>query len=104
MKQKKTFWFLIVFALASVIIYFSTLNNIEAKGGKQYGGTLKISFKSEQLRLFPLADNTLEHHRAQQLIFEPLIKPNNSARGWKYVLAKSIVTEPNKKKLIITPL
>lgn len=102
MKQKKTIWFLVVCALACVIIYFSTLNNIEAKGGKQYGGTLKISFKSEQLRLFPLADNTLEHHRAQQLIFEPLIKPNNSARGWKHVLAKSIVTEPNKKTLIIS--
>ncbi|MFM7005834.1 MAG: ABC transporter substrate-binding protein [Flavobacteriales bacterium] len=101
MKQKKTIWFLSVLALTGLIFYISSQNNLKAKGGKQYGGTLKISFKSAKLRLFPLADNTLEHHRAQQLIFEPLVKPNNTSKGWKYVLAKTIVTAPNQRVLTI---
>lgn len=90
--------FLLIGALIGIFLY---PKNRSAKGDKTYGGVLKISSKSENITLFPLADNTLEHHRAQQLIFEPLLKPSKGSRGWKYCLATKITTDTTRKKLII---
>jgi oligopeptide transport system substrate-binding protein len=81
-------------------IYFYALPRV-AKGDKQYGGVLNISSKSEDIILFPLADNTLEHHRVQQLIFEPLLKPSKSNRGWRYCLANKISFDSTRQKLLI---
>ena len=88
----------VVAITASVYLYHSPR---VALGDKQYGGVLNISSKSENITLFPLADNTLEHHRVQQLIFEPLLKPSKSNRGWKYCLATKITTDTTRKKLVI---
>lgn len=101
MKQNKIIWLVFVLALGGLVFYFAAPKNRSAKGDKTYGGVLKISSKSENITLFPLADNTLEHHRAQQLIFEPLLKPSNSNRGWKYCLATKITTNTTRKKLVI---
>ncbi|MEY4596379.1 MAG: hypothetical protein RLZZ506_797 [Bacteroidota bacterium] len=72
-----------------------------AKGDKQYGGTLKISSKNEGLLLFPLANNTLDHQRLQGLIFEPLLKPAENERGWRYCLASKIKPNDNGNKVEI---
>ena len=90
--------FLLIGVLISVFLY---PKNRSAIGDKTYGGVLKISSKSDNITLFPLADNTLEHHRVQQLIFEPLLKPSNNNRGWKYCLATKITTDTTRKKLVI---
>jgi ABC-type transport system substrate-binding protein len=89
----------VVVAITTGVYYYHSPR--VALGDKQYGGVLKISSKSENITLFPLADNTLEHHRAQQLIFEPLLKPSKSNRGWKYCLATKITTDTTRKKLVI---
>lgn len=90
--------FLLFGMLIGIFLY---PKNRIAKGDKTYGGVLKISSKSDNITLFPLADNTLEHHRVQQLIFEPLLKPSKSNRGWKYCLATKITTDTTRKKLVI---
>jgi ABC-type transport system substrate-binding protein len=90
--------FLLIGVLIGIFLY---PKNRSAKGDKTYGGVLKISSKSDNITLFPLADNTLEHHRVQQLIFEPLLKPSNSNRGWRYCLATKITTDTTRKKLVI---
>jgi len=90
--------FLLIGVLIGIFLY---PKNRSAKGDKTYGGVLKISSKSDIITLFPLADNTLEHHRVQQLIFEPLLKPSKSNRGWKYCLATKITTDTTRKKLVI---
>jgi ABC-type transport system substrate-binding protein len=88
----------VVAITASVYFYHSPRI---ALGDKQYGGVLKISSKSENITLFPLADNTLEHHRVQQLIFESLLKPSKTNRGWGYHLATKITSDTTHKKLVI---
>lgn len=99
---RKKFIGIWTFLLIGVVIgIFLYPKNRSAKGDKTYGGVLKISSKSDNITLFPLADNTLEHHRVQQLIFEPLLKPSKSNRGWKYCLATKITTDTTRKKLVI---
>jgi ABC-type transport system substrate-binding protein len=89
----------VVVAITAGVYYYHSPRI--ALGDKQYGGVLNISSKSENITLFPLADNTLEHHRAQQLIFEPLLKPSKTNRGWGYCLANKITTDTTRKKLVI---
>lgn len=89
--------FLATFAIAA---YFYNPEPV-AKGDKQYGGTLKISSKTNGLTFFPLADNTLEHLRIQALIFEPLLKPAQNKRGWRYCLASKISMSKSRKKVLI---
>ena len=89
----------VVVAITAGVYYYHSPRI--ALGDKQYGGVLNISSKSENITLFPLADNTLEHHRAQQLIFEPLLKPSKTNSGWGYCLANKITTDTTRKKLII---
>jgi ABC-type oligopeptide transport system substrate-binding subunit len=101
MKQNKIIWLVFVLALGGLIFYFATAQQKSAKGGKEFGGVLRISSKNKELSLYPLADNTLEHHRAQQLIFEPLLKPSKCNRGWGYCLANKITTDTTRKKLVI---
>jgi ABC-type transport system substrate-binding protein len=72
-----------------------------AKGDKQYGGTLTMSSKSEGLIFFPLADNTLEHQRVQALVFEPLLKPAQNERGWRYCLANKVSMNEGRDKITL---
>ena len=76
----------ITLALGVYIFYFK--NKPEALGNKQYGGTLHLAIKSDPSSINPLTSNTLDHHRVQQLVFEPLIRPAQNKRGWSYHLAK----------------
>lgn len=99
MKQNKIIWVSLILAFAGLIFYFAVPKNTSAKGGKAYGGVLRISSKSKKLILFPLADNTLEQQRLQQLIFEPLLKPAQNRRGWRYCLASKI-TQNAKNNLV----
>jgi ABC-type transport system substrate-binding protein len=89
----------VVVAITASVYYYHSPRI--ALGDKKYGGVLNISSKSENITLFPLADNTLEHHRAQQLIFEPLLKPSKTNSGWGYCLANKITTDTTRKKLVI---
>lgn len=101
-KHKKIIWLTSILAVAVLAYYFTTQNNSLAKGGKQFGGELHLAIKSNRSSLNPLAANTLDHHRVQQLIFEPLIKPANNQRGWNYLLAKKITVLSDKKTVRIT--
>jgi oligopeptide transport system substrate-binding protein len=88
--------------VAAVVVYFFYGNlPRHAVGDAKYGGVLKISVKSERVTLFPLADHTLDHHRIQQLIYEPLLQPSQTQRGWKYFLANNITSLNAGKKLRI---
>ena len=101
MKQNKIIWISLVLALVGLILYFATPKNTSAKGAKAYGGVLRISSKSKKLTLFPLADNTLEQQRIQQLIFEPLLKPAQNERGWRYCLASQIKLNEKRNQVVI---
>lgn len=90
----------VVVAAVVVYFYYGHLPR-HAVGDAEYGGVLKISVKSERVTLFPLADHTLDHHRIQQLVFEPLLQPSQTQRGWKYFLAKNITILNAGKKLRI---
>jgi ABC-type oligopeptide transport system substrate-binding subunit len=81
----------VVVAAVVVFFYYGHLPR-HAVGDAKYGGVLKISVKSERVTLFPLADHTLDHHRIQQLVFEPLLQPSQTQRGWKYFLANHITS------------
>ncbi|MFM6964318.1 MAG: ABC transporter substrate-binding protein, partial [Sphingomonadales bacterium] len=100
-KHNKIIWLTSLLAVAVLAYYFATQNNTLAKGGKQFGGELHLAIKSKRTYLNPLAANTLDHHRVQQLIFEPLIKPASNQRGWKYLLAKKITVLSDKKTVRI---
>lgn len=88
----------VVVALWGIFLYHPTPL---ALGEKQYGGILRLSAKTSSAVLYPLADNTLEHHRIQQLIFEPLLQPDQSKKGWSYFLATKIVLDASRKKVLI---
>ena len=90
----------VVVAAIVVFIYYVQLPR-QAVGDAQYGGVLNISVKSERVTLFPLADHTLDHHRIQRLVFEPLLQPSQTQRGWKYFLANKITSLSAGKKLRI---
>jgi oligopeptide transport system substrate-binding protein len=101
MKQKKIIWIILVLALGGLVFYFASTQQTSAKGGKEFGGVLRISSKSKELTLFPLADNTLEQQRLQQLIFEPLLKPAQNERGWRYCLASRITLNAKRNQVFI---
>lgn len=101
MKQNKIIWISLVLTLVGLILYFATLNNTSAKGGKAYGGVLRISSKSKKPTIFPLANNTIEAQRLQQLIFEPLLKPAQNERGWRYCLASQIELNSKRNQVLI---
>jgi peptide/nickel transport system substrate-binding protein len=101
MKQNKIIWLVFVLALGGLILYFATQKNVGAKGGKAYGGTLSISSKNKALSLYPLANNTLEAQRLQQLIFEPILKPAQNERGWRYCLASKVRLNTKRNQVII---
>jgi peptide/nickel transport system substrate-binding protein len=101
MKQNKIIWLVFVIALGGLILYFATQKNVGAKGGKAYGGTLSISSKNKALSLYPLANNTLEAQRLQQLIFEPILKPAQNERGWRYCLASKVRLNAKRNQVII---
>ena len=101
MKQNKIIWLVFVLALGGLILYFATQKNVGAKGGKAYGGTLGISSKNKALSLYPLANNTLEAQRLQQLIFEPILKPAQNERGWRYCLASKVRLNAKRNQVII---
>ena len=62
---------------------------------------MRISTKSKKLTLFPLANNTLEAQRLQQLIFEPLLKPAQNERGWRYCLASEVSLNAKRNQVVI---
>jgi ABC-type oligopeptide transport system substrate-binding subunit len=95
------FWIVFALALSGLILYFATPKNVSAKGGKAYGGTLSISSKDKALSLYPLANNTLEAQRLQQLIFEPLLKPAQNKRGWRYCLASEVRLNAKRNQVVI---
>jgi hypothetical protein len=101
MKQNKIIWISLVLTLVGLILYFATLNNTSTKGGKAYGGVLRISSKSKKPTLFPLANNTIEAQRLQQLIFEPLLKPAQNERGWRYCLASEVSLNAKRNQVVI---
>lgn len=104
MKRPKLLRYVLPFVvLAAVIALGQHFYHSEpiARGKKQYGGVLRVSSKSKEVSLFPLANNTLEHQRVQQLIFEPLLKAAENERGWKYLLAAKIKTDTSSKKVLI---
>jgi ABC-type transport system substrate-binding protein len=101
MKQKKIIWLVFVLALGGLFFYFATPKNTDAKGGKVYGGTLSICSKNKDLGLYPLANNTLEAQRLQQLIFEPLLKPAQNKRGWRYCLASKVSLNTKRNQVVI---
>lgn len=101
-KHKKFIWLTSILAIAGLAFYFTTQNNPQAKGGKQFGGELHLAIKSKHTDLNPLVSNTLDHHRVQQLIFEPLILPAANQRGWNYLLAKKITVLSDKKTVRIS--
>ena len=90
----------VVVAAIVVFIYYVQLPR-QAVGDAQYGGVLNISVKSEQATIFPLADHTLDHHRIQQLVYEPLLQPTDTEKGWRYFLANKITSLSAGKKLRI---
>lgn len=92
---------LLVITLALGIYIFYFKNKPEALGNKQYGGTLDLAIKSEPSLINPLTSNTLDHHRVQQLVFEPLIRPAQNKRGWSYHLAKKITVRSDGKTIRI---
>ena len=92
---------LLVITLALGIYIFYFKNKPEALGNKQYGGTLHLAIKSEPSSINPLTSNTLDHHRVQQLVFEPLIRPAQNKRGWSYHLAKKITVRSDRKTIRI---
>ena len=101
MKQNKIIWLVFVLALGGLIFYFATAQQTSAKGGKEFGGVLRISSKNKELSLYPLADNTLEAQRLQQLIFEPLLKPAQNERGWRHCLAARITLNAKRNQVVI---
>jgi ABC-type oligopeptide transport system substrate-binding subunit len=101
MKQKKLIWILSVLAIGGLSFYFASEQKEKIKGNKQYGGVLRISTKNKQLSLFPLGDNTLDQQRIQQLVYEPLLKPSQNKRGWRYCLASKVQFNRNKTKVTI---
>lgn len=90
----------VVVAAIVVFIYYVQLPR-QAVGDAQYGGVLNISVKSERATIFPLADHTLDHHRIQQLVYEPLLQPTDTEMGWRYFLANKITSLSTGKKLRI---
>ena len=90
----------VVVAAIIIFFYYGQMPR-QAGGGAKYGGVLNISVKSERVTLFPLADHTLDHHRIQRLVFEPLLQPSQTQRGWKYFLANKITSLSAGKKLRI---
>ena len=90
-----------VVVAAIIIFFYYRQMPRQAIGDAKYGGVLNISVKSERVTLFPLADHTLDHHRMQQLIFEPLLQPSQTQSGWKYFLANNISSLNAGKKLRI---
>ena len=95
------FWIVFALALGGLIGYFATPKNTNAKGGIVYGGTLGISSKNKELILYPPANNTLEAQRLQQLIFEPLLKPAQNERGWRYCLASKVSRNAKRNQVLI---
>lgn len=90
----------VVVAAIVVFIYYVQLPR-QAVGDAQYGGVLNISVKSERATIFPIADHTLDHHRIQQLVYEPLLQPTDTEKGWRYFLANKITSLSTGKKLRI---
>lgn len=70
-------------------------------GDVQYGGVLRISIKGEAPQLNPLVENTITHHRIQQLVFEPLIKMSDNGQTWHHYLSKNIVLKNNGASVYI---
>ncbi|MDP4595369.1 MAG: ABC transporter substrate-binding protein [Crocinitomicaceae bacterium] len=101
MKQNKIIWLVFVLALGGLVFYFAAPKNKSANGDKTYGGVMRISTKSKRLTLFPLANNTLEAQRLQQLIFEPLLKPAQNERGWRYCLASEVSLNAKRNQVVI---
>jgi oligopeptide transport system substrate-binding protein len=101
MKQNKIIWLVFVLALGGLVFYFAAPKNQSANGDKTYGGVMRISTKSKKLTLFPLANNTLEAQRLQQLIFEPLLKPAQNERGWRYCLASEVSLNAKRNQVVI---
>lgn len=92
--------FLILSCVLSAGVYFlRSTKNIQ--GQKQYGGTVNLSIKTARGVCNPLTNNTLDHHRVQQLIFEPLLKPSSNQRGWNYHLAKKVKVASGGSKIFI---
>ena len=90
----------VVVAAIVVFIYYVQLPR-QAVRDAQYGGVLNISVKSERATIFPIADHTLDHHRIQQLVYEPLLQPTDTEKGWRYFLANKITSLSAGKKLRI---
>lgn len=70
-------------------------------GDVQYGGVLRISIKGAAPQLNPLVDNTITHHRIQQLVFEPLIKMSDNNQAWNNYLTKNIIVKNNGASVYI---
>lgn len=104
MKKEAFARFVIIFLILSCVItagvYFLG-GTKKIKGQKRYGGTVHLSIKTARGVCNPLTNNTLDHHRVQQLIFEPLLKPSSNQRGWNYHLAKKVRVANGGSKIFI---
>ncbi len=104
MKKEAFARYVIIFLILSCVlttgVYFLR-GTKKIKGQKQYGGTVHLSIKTSRGVCNPLTNNTLDHHRVQQLIFEPLLKPSTNQRGWNYHLAKTVRVASGGSKIFI---
>ncbi|MEN9744092.1 MAG: hypothetical protein RLZZ65_1897 [Bacteroidota bacterium] len=73
-----------------------------AKGDVIFGGKLRFSSAESFSVLFPLSSNTLDYHRVQQLIYEPILVAADNSRGWNYNLANHITASANHKEITIS--
>lgn len=101
MKHNKIFWVIFGLALSGMILYFALSKNQKIKGPVVYGGKLRFSSIENFQKLFPLSSNTLDYHRVQQLVFEPVLLASNNSKGWDYNLAKSIRVSTDKRKITV---
>lgn len=84
------------------VIWIIPKPRIQAKGDVVFGGKLRFSSAESFGVFFPLSSNTLDYHRVQQLIFEPILLAADNSKGWDYNLAKQIKVSANQKEITIT--
>ncbi|MEN9698984.1 MAG: hypothetical protein RLZZ301_182 [Bacteroidota bacterium] len=87
--------------LVGLAIFFVLPKNKAAKGGKEYGGTLRFAIGSKLYTLNPLTSNSLDQQRLDALLFDPLLIASANKNGWRPFLAKRVQVTSGGKKLII---
>ena len=100
-KRKPLVWIGLACVILFAGLWFFPWQRPAANGPVVYGGKLRFSSAERFQALFPLSSNTLDYHRVQQLVFEPVLLASDNSKGWAYNLAKRIKVSADKRQITI---